>query len=237
MLAVEEPTHPIEKPSIKDEGSKTNSSKIVDEASTTANNTDWNPQPPALAETMSTHSTQSSNESQVSSLVPEDQESSLQLKDENALTDEKDKQLDRDASTVESLIDDLSDGINKVARQLSQGLSFDADAKESLDSQSRKSGSSLDSDMTNKLAQPNLVPPDVIANWYFSFHLFKSHFGGYKNIIYNSLTFADILFYFQPRTPQETGTIVNDVEKREGIPERLKVSQYLLPVRIFMYQF
>ena len=35
------------------------------------------------------------------------------------------------------------------------------------DSHSQKSLSSLESDMAAKLAQPDLVPPDVISNRYF----------------------------------------------------------------------
>ena len=64
------------------------------------------------------------------------------------------------------MIDDIKDGINKVAHQLSHGMSFDENnlKGDNSDSHSQKSLSSLESDMAAKLAQPDLVPPDVISN-------------------------------------------------------------------------
>ena len=62
------------------------------------------------------------------------------------------------------MIDDIKDGINKVANQLSQGMSFEEDNENKVESPSERSLSSLESDMAAKLAQPDLVPPDVISN-------------------------------------------------------------------------
>ena len=66
-----------------------------------------------------------------------------------------------ETNVIENMIDDIKDGINQVAHQLSHGMSFEEDKENKVDSPSEKSLSSLESDMAAKLAQPDLVPPDV----------------------------------------------------------------------------
>ena len=124
----------------------------------------WDPQLPTLADNTSTNLVDSrSTDSQAPSI-------SDQANSSPPANDDDGSKLvidGPDVTAIESLIDDISNGINKVANQLSHGLSFDKDSKEeSVDNHSQKSVSSLESDMTAKLAQPSLVPPDIISNWY-----------------------------------------------------------------------
>ena len=115
----------------------------------------------------SSSSTKSSSDDQVSSDSKENlNEVNKDTNDTSDINGEADE-------TVESLIEGISDGINKVARQLSKGLSYDKSSTESLkefeefERKSVKSGSSLESDITAKLAEPGLIPPpDAIENWY-----------------------------------------------------------------------
>ena len=164
IFLVEEPTEHIKKPidgeedssSSSSSSSSSNSSNITPNASSKRENNNRDPQPPAMADNASTPSKHSSADRQASSNSTKEINSPPDAQTNQAVIEGP------DVTAIESFVD----GINNVARQLSQGLSFDDDTKEELDGQSHKSDSSLDSNMTAKLAQPNLVPPDVIANWY-----------------------------------------------------------------------
>ena len=112
-------------------------------------------------------SIESSSDNQVSS------DSKENLNEVNPDTNDRSDINGQADETIESLIEGISDGINKVARQLSKGLSYDKSSTESLkefeefERKSVKSGSSLESDITAKLAEPGLIPPpDAIENWY-----------------------------------------------------------------------
>ena len=70
-----------------------------------------------------------------------------------------------DNTEIKDLVQEISNGIHKVAAELSKGLSLSKDTSEDKNSISSKSDSSLSSDMTAKLAQADLIPPDVITNW------------------------------------------------------------------------
>ena len=136
--------------------SNTNNKPIAIASSNTEKN-DWDPQAPTIADNASIHSSATS------------QASSHSQQGLNSLNDEQTNQAGTEkpgVTGIEGLVDELSKGINKVAAELSRGLSVDKDTKEGRDNLSNKSDSSLDSNMAAKLAQANLVPPDVIAIGY-----------------------------------------------------------------------
>ena len=164
-----DPDTPERENTIEHEESDAKSNESTPTPSPTAlisisSNNNWDPQPPTLAPKTPNNTSidlvDNSTNSQTSSISDQGNNSSPGDDGHKLVIDGP------DVTAIENLIDDISNGINKVANQLSTGLSFDKDSKESLDSHSHKSVSSLESDMTAKLAQPSLVPPDVISNWY-----------------------------------------------------------------------
>ena len=121
----------------------------------------WEPQPPTLASNGRSQSRQSSTQSSQASYHQDDVDFGKTAANEKSISDDRQR-----GNEIEYMIDDIKDGINKVAHQLSQGMSFEEEKTkgDSSDSQSEKSLSSLESDMAAKLAQPGLVPPDDISN-------------------------------------------------------------------------
>jgi len=144
-----------------DSDESSNAEHYEDNEVSNKKNNNWDPQHPTLASNARSQSRHSSTQSSQASYHQGDVDFGTTTANAKSVSD--DRQM---GNEIEYMIDDIKDGINKVAHQLSQGMSFEEDKTkgDSSDSQSEKSLSSLESDMAAKLAQPDLVPPDDISN-------------------------------------------------------------------------